>query len=213
MRSASTSSASPASASASGPRAAVETDTGGLTERVAERVRSLRMAAGMSLDALAQASGVSRSMISSIERAESNATAVVLDLLASALDVSLTQLLEASVDRAPAGPLMRRDAQPQWRDPASGYERRGLSPLLPETRLRLVEVRFPPGARVAYESAGKPIAPIEQQVWLLSGAMRVTVGAQVHELAAGDCLAMRVDRPIVFHNPGDRPARYLVAQA
>jgi transcriptional regulator with XRE-family HTH domain len=197
----------PVSAPAAGP------DAGGLTARVAERVRSLRMAAGLSLDALAQASGVSRSMISSIERAESNATAVVLDCLASALDVSLTQLLEASGERAHAGPLLRRDAQPLWRDPASGYERRGVSPPLPDTRLRLVDVRFPPGARVAYESPGKAIAPIEQQVWLLSGAMRVTVGAHVHELSVGDCLAMRVDRPIVFHNPGHKPARYLVAQA
>ncbi len=191
----------------------VEVGADGLTTRVAERVRSLRMAAGLSLDALAQASGVSRSMISAIERAESNATAVVLDRLASALDVSLTHLLEAAAERAHVGPLARRDTQPHWRDPASGYERRSLSPPSPDARLRLVEVRFPPGARVAYESAGKALAPIEQQVWLLSGAMRVSVGAQVHELAAGDCLAMRVDRPIVFHNPGSKPARYLVAQA
>ena len=201
------------SAWSSPPAAGPEPEPGGLTARVAERLRSLRMAAGLSLGALAQASGVSRSMISSIERAESNATAVVLDRLASALDVSLTQLLEVSFERMHAAPLARRDAQPQWRDPASGYERRSLSPPLPDTRLRLVEVRFPPGARVAYESPGKATTPIEQQVWLLSGAMRVSVGAQVHELAAGDCLAMRVDRPIVFHNPGDKPARYLVAQA
>jgi transcriptional regulator with XRE-family HTH domain len=212
MRSASTdNSRAPVSDDAVSDAAPIGVDH--LTARVAERVRSMRMAAGLSLDALAQASGVSRSMISAIERAESNATAIVLDRLASALDVSLTHLLEASSERAPVVPRVRRDAQPLWRDPASGYERRALSPPLPDTRLRLVEVRFPPGARVAYESAGKALTPIEQQVWLLSGTMRVTVGAQVHELAVGDCLAMRVDRPIVFHNPGDKVARYLVAQA
>jgi transcriptional regulator with XRE-family HTH domain len=48
-------------------------------QRIAERVRGLRAAQGLSLDALAAKSGVSRSMISLIERAESSPTAVVLE--------------------------------------------------------------------------------------------------------------------------------------
>ena len=43
--------------------------------------------------------------------------------------------------------------------------------------------------------------------------MQLTVGARTWLLQAGDCLAMRLDQPTLFHNPGDQPARYLVALA
>jgi hypothetical protein len=36
------------------------------------------------------------------------------------------------------------------------------------------------------------------------------VGAETHRLAAGDCLAFVLDRPVVFHNPGGAAARYAV---
>ena len=59
-------------------------DAAGLNERIAERVRDLRVAQGLSLEALATKSGVSRSMISLVERGESSPTAVILDRLATA---------------------------------------------------------------------------------------------------------------------------------
>src|SRR5258705_8972895 len=93
-----------------------------LNQRIAERVRELRAAQGLSLDALATKSGVSRSMISLIERGESSPTAVVLEKLAAGLGVMLASLFDApaAAAQAPSGPVARRDDQPQWRDPAPG---------------------------------------------------------------------------------------------
>src|SRR2546423_6468037 len=101
-----------------------------LNERIAERVRDLRAAHGLSLDALATKSGVSRSMISLIERGESSPTAVVLEKLAAGLGVMLASLFDApaAAAQAPSGPVARRDDQPQWRDPAAGYLRPHVSP-------------------------------------------------------------------------------------
>jgi len=62
---------------------------------IAERVGELRAAQGLSLDALASKSGVSRSMISLIERGESSPTAVVLEKLAAGLGVMLASLFDA----------------------------------------------------------------------------------------------------------------------
>ena len=102
---------------------------GELNERIAERVRDLRVAQGLSLEALATKSGVSRSMISLVERGESSPTAVVLDKLATGLGVVLASLFDApAAAEAPTGPIARRDEQPEWRDPASGYVRRSVSP-------------------------------------------------------------------------------------
>jgi transcriptional regulator with XRE-family HTH domain len=63
-----------------------------VNQRIAERLRELRAAADFSLDALAMKSGVSRSMISVIERGESSPTAVVLEKLAAGLGVPLASL-------------------------------------------------------------------------------------------------------------------------
>ncbi|KWO59025.1 helix-turn-helix domain-containing protein [Burkholderia territorii] len=185
-------------------------DDTGINERIARRVRDLRMLRGYTLDALAARSGVSRSMISLIERASASPTAVVLDKLAAGLGVSLAALFAGDRDDAPAQPLVRRAQQAEWRDPASGYVRRNLSPPGWPSPIQLVEVDFPAGARVAYDSGGRESA-LHQQVWVVSGRVDITFGEQRHELHEGDCLAMRVDQPLVFSNPSSHAARYVVA--
>jgi transcriptional regulator with XRE-family HTH domain len=183
-----------------------------INTRIAQRLRELRNARGYSLDALAERSGVSRSNISLIERAQSNPTAAVLDKLAIGLSVALASFFEDPADGtngARPSPFIRLAEQPVWQDPASGYKRRRLSPPAPSP-LQLVEVVFPPGQRVALDSAVHD-ADIHQQIWLLAGHMELTVGETAWRLSAGDCLSMQLNQPIVFHNPGTKPARYLVA--
>ena len=181
----------------------------GLNQRIAARVRSLRAASSMSLEDLAARSGVSRSMISLIERGEASPTAVVLDKLASGLGVLLSSLFEAPDGQTAAGPLARREQQPVWKDPESGYLRRSVTPATAGQPMRIVEVSFPPGERVAFDNEGRDAGTC-QQVWVLEGRMDLTVGTQRHRLQTGDCLAMRLDRPVMFHNPTRRRSRYVV---
>jgi transcriptional regulator with XRE-family HTH domain len=182
-----------------------------LNEQIAARVRSLRAAQSLSLDELAAKSGVSRSMISLVERGETSPTAVVLDKLATGLGVVLHALFEASTPETPKSPLARRDEQPMWQDPESGYQRRSVSPTGRPQPMRLTEVLFPAGARVAFENGGA--VRVHQQVWLLEGRMVVTAGGETHRLREGDCLAMDLDLPTMFHNPARKRARYAVIVA
>lgn len=179
----------------------------GINDRIAVRVRDLRGRHGLSLEALAEASGVSRSMISLIERGESSPTAVVLEKLATGLGVSLATLFEAPA--APPHPVSRRADQIEWRDPASGYLRRNVSPGGFPSPIQIVEVIFPAGERVAYETAARP-GVTHQQIWVLEGMIQVMLGDEDFELRPGDCLAMVLDRPITYRNPTQRPARYCV---
>lgn len=179
-----------------------------LNAHIARRVRELRQARGLSLDALASACGVSRSMISLIERGQSSPTAVLLDKLATGLGVTLASLFDRP--EGAASPVARREAQPTWRDPQSGYLRRNVSPSGCRSPIQLVEVIFPARARVAYETGARD-ALVHQQVWVLEGRIDISVGDAVHRLAAGDCLAMQLDSPTVFHNPHREAARYAVA--
>src|SRR5437868_6721596 len=122
-----------------------------LTENIAGNLRQLREAGGHSLDALAVKSGVSRSMISLIERGESSPTAVVLDKLARAFGVTLASLFDRASGESPVpSPVSRREDRSPWRDPESGYVRCNISPPGVLHPMQIVEVHFPAGARVAF---------------------------------------------------------------
>jgi len=184
-----------------------------VNQRLAGRVRDLRAARRLSLDGLAAKSGVSRSMISLVERGESSPTAVVLEKLAAGLAVTLASLFDTPEEAAaPSGPVARRADQPEWRDPGSGYVRRNVSPPRIRQPMQIVEVRFPPGARVAFERGARDVR-VYQQVWMIEGALEVQVGSTRYRLREGDCLAMQLDAPILFHNPTRKPARYAVVIA
>jgi len=188
--------------------------TSNLNHRIGGRVRELRAARSLSLDELAGKSGVSRSMISLIERGESSPTAVVLEKVAAGLGVTLASLFDppAAAGGASCEAVSRRADQSEWRDPASGYVRRNVSPPGARQPMQIVEVHFPAGGRVAFENVGRDLGVV-QQVWVLEGTMDVTLGAECHRLRQGDCLAMELDQPSMFHNPTPDPARYAVVIA
>jgi transcriptional regulator with XRE-family HTH domain len=183
-----------------------------------ERLRAARRARGWPIDRLAAASGVSRAMISKIERGESSPTAVVLGKLSAALELSIAELLvqapadEAGADvppgrPAPAAGLVRRAGRaPEWRDPDTGYLRRQLS--TPRFPVAVTEVVLPAGARVPYPAGA--YAFIAQLVWVLSGRLTLADGPAVHVLSAGDTFELGEPRPREFRNESAGDCRYLV---
>lgn len=181
--------------------------------RIAERVRTLRAERNLSLEALASRCDVSRSMLSLIERGESSPTAVVLEKIATGLGVKLAWLFDDT--RQPASPVARGAKRTSWKDPQSGYVRRNISPAFPSP-IRIVEVEFPADAKVAYEngaSAANGSPGVAQQIWVLDGAIEITVGDVTHELGKDDCLAMKLDAPVTFRNRTRRKAHYVVVLA
>jgi transcriptional regulator with XRE-family HTH domain len=178
-----------------------------INSRIAERVRALRDQHGLSLEALAARCEVSRSMLSLIERGESSPTAVVLEKIATGLGVTLASLFD-DLSQLP-DPVSRAADRVSWKDPQSGYIRRNISPASFPSPIRIVEVRFPAGARVAYEKAQRETA-VAQQIWVRDGAIEVTVGEVTHQLRKDDCLAMQLGPPVTFRNRTRRSARYIV---
>jgi hypothetical protein len=114
--------------------------------------------------------------------------------------------------KAPGGPVARRADQPQWQDPASGYRRRNVSPPGVPQPMQIVEVHFPARARVTFDAAARD-ARVHQQIWVLEGTIDITLGAARHRLREGDCLAMQIEHPTMFHNPTRTAARYAVVIA
>ena len=86
----------------------------GLDGRIAARVLAERTSRGWSLEQLAERSGVSRAMISKIERGESSPTATLLGRLSGAFGLTLSSLLARA--ELQSGRLLRAADQPQWKD-------------------------------------------------------------------------------------------------
>lgn len=175
-----------------------------LSVLVGHRVAQRRAALRLGLEEIATRTGVSRAMVSRIERGEVNASAVVLDKLCAGLGITLSVLFA----RDAASPLLRHADQPVWQDPSSGYVRREVAPAGTGSPVRIVEVDFPAGAEVTFERS--PQRVIEQHVWVLEGAIEITVAGATHSLDAGDCLHMRVAGGNAFRNASGKPARYAV---
>jgi transcriptional regulator with XRE-family HTH domain len=183
----------------------MSTTVDSIDARIGARVRDLRIERGLTLDALAQRAEVSRAMLSRIERGESSPTAQLLNKVCGGLGVTLSVLFAAT---EAANPLARRAAQPEWRDPESGYLRRHVSPPGTFSPIDIVEVEFPPGATVAF--GAQQLAGTDQHVWVLDGTLDLRVGEDQYRLHSGDCLVMRFGQPIRFHNPTGRAVRYAV---
>jgi len=179
-----------------------------LSSSIAATLSGARATRGWSTTALAEASGVSRAMISKIEREEVQPTAALLGRLSAALGMTLSELVAAAED--PEGRLARADRQPVWVDPETGYSRRALSPVAGGA-LELVEVELPPGAEVSYPADA--YAFVHQQIWVLAGRLLLAEGDDEHDLRAGDCLQLGPPLPRRYANRTARACRYLVALA
>src|ERR1700748_1286447 len=94
--------------------------------RIGARVRALRDERGLTFEGLAERADVSRAMLSRIERGESSPTAQLLNKVCGGLGVTLSALFADPSEAA--SPLSRRENQPIWRDPATQYVRRAVSP-------------------------------------------------------------------------------------
>ncbi len=174
--------------------------------RIGARIRDLRSGKSLTLEALAHKADVSRAMLSRIERGESSPTAQLLNKVCGGLGVTLSTLF-ADTDTPPK-PLSRRADQPTWRDPATQYLRRSISPPGTGSPVDITEIEFPPSATVAFDS--QRLTNADQHIWVLQGLLDLQIGEELYHLETGDCLMMRFDQPILFRNPTEHPTRYAV---
>jgi transcriptional regulator with XRE-family HTH domain len=174
--------------------------------QIAARLSAEREKHGWSLAELSAHCGVSKAMLSKIEREEVSPTAAILVRVAAAFGLTLAAVLEPV--RAKPSRLVRANEHPRWRDPDSGYVRRQIFQSAGNP-LELVEVNLPPGGRVGFPAAS--YALIRQVVWILSGRLDIREGETVHVLKSGDRLEFGPPADCEFRNAGEQMCRYLVA--
>jgi transcriptional regulator with XRE-family HTH domain len=173
---------------------------------IGAHVRQRRQALGLTLEQLAEASGVSPAMISEVERAVKNPTVKLAYQIALALGCSLTDLLE---DDATEAPVVVRAAQRRTLiDPDTGVERHGLSPDLLRRGLELVWYALPAG-----QSAGEMAANrrgIVEHLVVIQGTLTIALGGESTRLAKGDGITYRPQTTVEYQNVGRSPCAFVL---
>ena len=173
-----------------------------LGRRVADNLRQKRKARGMSLDDLAAASGVSRAALSQIETYKSIPTLGLLWKIAVGLGVPFNELVGQS---SGAVSVLRRADATVLRSVDGKLESRPLAPVGTTPLVELYELRL---AARSQHSSEPHARGTHEVVIVLTGALRLHVDGETHDLAAGDSICFPADRPHVYENPGGSEARY-----
>ena len=170
------------------------------------RIRALRRSRRLTLDDLAAASGVSRSMISEIERGGRAPTVLVLDRVATALGSSIARLTQDESGYEPV--LLTRHDQAVLADPA-GWERRILSPVLPGVEFEFMRTTL---GRLVDAGTYLPHAPGSREyVAVERGTLELTLDGASSRLAEGDSIFYPGDCRHGFANPAADPCVYYLA--
>jgi transcriptional regulator with XRE-family HTH domain len=170
---------------------------------VAAVIRRLRRQRNLSLEELAQQSGVSRSMLSQIERDATNPTVATLWRITTALGVSIDEAL---------GLAPRRMGLEVWQAHA-------LPKISSADGLMVLKVLSPldtAGAAEWYEITAQPLAVLrskahtagtQEHLYVTEGELTVTSGEDTQRVAAGAMARYHADVPHVIHNASASPAK------
>ena len=172
--------------------------------RLGERVRELRRGRGLTLEELAERSGVSRAMISKVERGEKNPTLVVAAKLAEGLGVTLSQL--AGMEERREVVVVPRERRMVMRDPETGFERQLLSPSFGEKGVEFIRSVIPEGATSGEFPPHR--RGVEEYLAVEKGSMRAVIGGEEHSLGEGDALYFEADVSHRFDNASDGECSY-----
>lgn len=172
--------------------------------RVGDTLAALRQAGSLSLDELSRKAGVSKSMLSQIERGQANPTVAVVWRLANALNVSMGELLgnvqaptDATID------ILAAHAAPAIRSPDGLCELRILGPIALAGQFEWYALTIQPGGSLdslAHEEG------TQEHLTHIAGALEVQAGDQVQRIKSGETARYAADRAHRISNAGKTTA-------
>lgn len=166
-------------------------------DNLAENIKALRNARGLSQQQIAKAAGIPRATWTHLESGAANPTLAVLVKVANALQVRLDELLAAA--RPPARHIAASELPVRQRGDVT------VRKLLPESLpgLDLERMVLPAGGRMI----GVPHTPgTREYLTCERGTVELAVAGERYRLAEGDVVSFRGDQRHAYHNPGTQPA-------
>jgi transcriptional regulator with XRE-family HTH domain len=167
-----------------------------ITQLVAQNLKAIREERKLSLDNLAELTGVSKSMLGQIERGESNPTISVVWKIANGLKISFTSLVSAPqpdisvIEKSQIEPLLEDNGK---------YRVFPFFPIGENRPFEIYTIEIEPGG---YLSAEPHPSGTQEFICVFSGELTVRIGQQENQVNPGGAIQFRADRPHAYHNSG-----------
>jgi transcriptional regulator with XRE-family HTH domain len=172
--------------------------------RVGDTLAALRQAGSLSLDALSRKAGVSKSMLSQIERGQANPTVAVVWRLANALDVDIGELLGGAPDATETTiDVLAAHAAPAIRSPDGLCELRIMGPIELAGQFEWYALTVQPGGALQSQAHERGT---REHLSTMAGALEIQTGDQVQRIKNGETARYPADRPHSIRNTGKTPA-------
>ncbi len=175
--------------------------------RVGAALAALRQSHGLTLDEMSRQAGVSKSMLSQIERHQANPTVAVVWRLATALGVGVGDLLGGARPAAPVLAVVPAHATPSLASPDGKCELRILGPIDLAGQFEWYALTVQPGGTLA----SQPHEPgSREHLSVHTGTLEVQAGGEKARVRHGETARYAVDVAHCIHNPGRTPAQALL---
>ncbi|WP_431478037.1 helix-turn-helix domain-containing protein [Massilia eburnea] len=174
---------------------------------VGAALQRLRLARGLTLEDLSRIAGVSKSMLSQIEREKANPTIAITWRLANALGVQIGELLSDVEKDVEAIKLVDAHETPTLPGAHAGYVLRILGPMELAGKYEWYELTLSPGG----ELVSQPHDPgTTEHLTILHGSMELEVGSNKKKIKLGGTARYSADLHHAIRNPGKTEAKALL---
>ena len=174
---------------------------------VGATLQRLRLARGLTLEDLSRIAGVSKSMLSQIEREKANPTIAITWRLANALGVAIGELLATETRVTETIRVLDAHETPTLPGTHAGYTLRILGPMDLAGKYEWYELTLAPGGELASQAHDPGTS---EHLTILNGTIEIEVGADRRKLKTGGTARYPADQNHVLRNSGKSEARALL---
>jgi transcriptional regulator with XRE-family HTH domain len=174
---------------------------------VGASLQRLRLARGLTLEDLSRIAGVSKSMLSQIEREKANPTIAITWRLANALGVAISELLASETREVEAIRVLEAHETPTLPGNHAGYILRILGPMELAGKYEWYELTLAPGGELASQAHDPGT---NEHLTVLHGAIEVEVGGGKRKVRTGGTARYPADQDHVLRNTGKTEAKALL---
>ncbi|MCP3764806.1 XRE family transcriptional regulator [Domibacillus sp. A3M-37] len=164
---------------------------------VAKNLKALRESKKLSLEKVAELTGVSKTMIGQIERGESSPTITTIWKIANGLKISFTSLVNSPQPDTKV--VLKSEVQTLTEDNGK-YRLYAYFPFQDNRRFEVYSIEIEKGGYLSSESHGEGT---EEFLTVFDGELTVRVNDTEYTISTGDSIRFKADRPHSYHNSGE----------